>query len=91
MDAQAAAAGGAAEVVRFGAGAAGPPLELELRRPLTLAELRRHKRAFLKLATKITFARLQDTAAARRMFVDYLRNSLAAEGTSGGVGRAPEL
>jgi protein KTI12 len=38
-----------------------------------IAELRRHKRAFLKLATKITFSRLQDAAAAQRLFVDYLR------------------
>ncbi|GLC51570.1 hypothetical protein PLESTB_000516700 [Pleodorina starrii] len=89
MEAQAAAAGGAAEVVRFGGGGGGgPPLELELRRPLTLAELRRHKRAFLKLATKITFARLQDAAAARRMFVDYLRSNLAAEAAGGGGGAA---
>ncbi|EFJ43121.1 hypothetical protein VOLCADRAFT_121470 [Volvox carteri f. nagariensis] len=84
MDAQAAAAGGAAEVVRFGGGTSGPPMELELRRALTLAELRRHKRAFLKLATKITFARLHDAAAARRMFVDYLRSNLAAEAAGGG-------
>lgn len=82
MDAQATAAGGAAEVVRFEGTADGsgrPPLELELPRQLTLVELRRHKRAFLKLATKITFARLQDATAARRLFVDYLRSSLVSE------------
>ena len=88
VEAQAAAAGGAAEVVRFapagGGGGGGPPLELELRRAVTLAELRRHKRSFLKLATKITFARLQDAAAARRMFVDYLRTNLAADAGGGG-------
>eukprot|EP00198_Chlamydomonas_reinhardtii_P002189 XP_001691525.1 predicted protein [Chlamydomonas reinhardtii] len=79
-EAQAAAAGGAAEVVRFPG--------LELRRPVSLAELRRHKRAFLKLATKITFARLQvcrDATAAKRMFVDYLRTALAGEGGGGGA------
>ncbi|KXZ48912.1 hypothetical protein GPECTOR_24g201 [Gonium pectorale] len=99
MEAQAAAAGGAAEVVRIAAGsgsaAAGPgpgaaaaaAIELELRRAVSLAELRRHKRAFLKLATKITFARLSDADAARRMFVDYLRTQLAAEaGGGGGMG-----
>ncbi|PNW70227.1 hypothetical protein CHLRE_17g711050v5 [Chlamydomonas reinhardtii] len=88
-EAQAAAAGGAAEVVRFpgvgSGGGGGPPQELELRRPVSLAELRRHKRAFLKLATKITFARLQDATAAKRMFVDYLRTALAGEGGGGGA------
>ncbi|PNH08860.1 Protein KTI12, partial [Tetrabaena socialis] len=85
IEAQAAAMCGAASLVRFACAPAGttgasgtgttsstPPLELELRRHVTLAELRRHKRSFLKLATKITFARLHDAAAARRMFVDYL-------------------
>lgn len=42
------------------------------------AELRRHKRAFLKLATKITFSRLQDSTSAQRMFSDYLREQLGA-------------
>jgi hypothetical protein len=42
------------------------------------AELRRHKRSFLKLATKVTFSRLQDPAAAQRMFVDYIKQQLAA-------------
>ncbi|KAG2489062.1 hypothetical protein HYH03_012498 [Edaphochlamys debaryana] len=101
MEAQAAAAGGAAEIVRFsrpraaggGGGGAGPgpssqaqgppPLELELRRPVGLSELRRHKRSFLKVATKLTFARLQDASAAQRMFVDYLRTNLAEGGTGG--------
>ncbi|KAG2438046.1 hypothetical protein HXX76_005658 [Chlamydomonas incerta] len=94
-EAQAAAAGGAAEVVRFpgvsGGGGGGPPQELELQRPVSLAELRRHKRAFLKLATKITFARLQDASAAKRMFVDYLRTALASEGGGGGGGAAGEF
>lgn len=44
--------------------------------PPACPELRRHKRGFLKLATKVTFARLQDAAAAQRMFVDYLRENL---------------
>lgn len=37
------------------------------------SELRRHKRAFLKLATKIMSSRLQDPAAAQRLFVEHLR------------------
>uniref|UniRef100_A0A383WLJ4 Protein KTI12 homolog n=1 Tax=Tetradesmus obliquus TaxID=3088 RepID=A0A383WLJ4_TETOB len=49
-------------------------------RHLPLAELRRHKRSFLKLATKVTFSRLQDPAAAQRMFVDYIKQQLAAAG-----------
>lgn len=40
-------------------------------------ELRRHKRAFLQLATKIMFARLQDAETARRMFIDYLRDNVS--------------
>lgn len=46
------------------------------------AELRRHKRAFLKLATKVTFSRLQDPAAAQRLFVDHLRMTLAGSASS---------
>lgn len=53
-----------------------------------LAELRRHKRSFLKLATKVTFARLSDAAAARRMFVDYLRGNLTGAGGAGAGGLA---
>jgi hypothetical protein len=44
---------------------------------VTLPELRRHKRAFMKLATNLTWNRVQDAATARRMFVDYLRQQLA--------------
>jgi protein KTI12 len=36
-------------------------------------ELRRHKRAFLKLATKMAYSRVADPDAARRLFADYLR------------------
>lgn len=45
-----------------------------------LPELRRHKRAFMKLATQQTFLRLRDAAAAQRLFVDYLRDQLAVGG-----------
>lgn len=80
MEAQAAAGGAAAGVVAFGAGIA----PLQLRQPVTLAELRRHKRSFLKLATKITFARLSDAESARRMFVDFLRDNLQQQQAGGG-------
>jgi protein KTI12 len=36
-------------------------------------ELRRHKRAFLKLATKMAYSRVSDAAMAQRLFADYLR------------------
>jgi protein KTI12 len=49
---------------------------LRLNRQLPLAELRRHKRAFLKLATQNVATRLQDRASARRLFADYLRESV---------------
>lgn len=49
----------------------------------THTELRRHKRAFLKLATKITFTRLQDPAAAQRLFVDHLRVQLTQQQLGG--------
>mmetsp|Transcript_21949 Transcript_21949/g.37545 ORF Transcript_21949/g.37545 Transcript_21949/m.37545 type:complete len:331 (+) Transcript_21949:94-1086(+) len=78
-DAQAAAAGGPAGLVRVPASTGpGPPTgrqsgpSLQLDQFVPLAELRRHKRSFLKLATKITFSRLSDPAAAQRMFVDYI-------------------
>lgn len=46
----------------------------------TCAELRRHKRSFLRLATKITFSRLSDAAAAQRLFVDFLNQQLGGSG-----------
>uniref|UniRef100_A0A7S0YTM1 Uncharacterized protein n=1 Tax=Polytomella parva TaxID=51329 RepID=A0A7S0YTM1_9CHLO len=48
---------------------------LALSRPFPVAELRRLKRAFLKLATKVTFARIQDRMTAKKLFIDYLRSS----------------
>lgn len=44
---------------------------------MTVAELRRHKRAFLRLATNLVLTRAPDAAAAQRMFVDYLADQLA--------------
>eukprot|EP00878_Enallax_costatus_P015685 GHUV01016433.1.p1 GENE.GHUV01016433.1~~GHUV01016433.1.p1 ORF type:complete len:149 (+),score=33.92 GHUV01016433.1:349-795(+) len=55
--------------------------KMQLTRHVSLAELRRHKRAFLKLATKMTYSRLQDPAAAQRSFVDYLKQQIL--GTAG--------
>lgn len=75
MQAQAEAAGDAPGIVRFGEHA--PPLQLP--QAVTLAELRRHKRSFLKLATKITFARIQDADAGRRLFIDHLRQHLSGQ------------
>ena len=49
---------------------------LRLNRQLPLAELRRHKRVFLKLSTQNVGTRLQDRASARRLFADYLRESV---------------
>ncbi|KAI8467670.1 MAG: chromatin associated protein KTI12 [Monoraphidium minutum] len=72
--AQAQAGGGAAGLLDLGPGAG----RLQLDRPVTLAELRRHKRSFLKLATKITFSRVATAAAAQRLFVEYLAQQAAA-------------
>lgn len=49
---------------------------LQLDRPVTLAELRRHKRVFLKMSTQNLASRLPDRQSARRMFVNYLREHL---------------
>ena len=51
-------------------------LSLDISRPMLLPELRRHKRAFMKLATNQTWIRMPDAAAAQRLFVDYLRQQL---------------
>ncbi|KIY99639.1 putative Protein KTI12 like protein [Monoraphidium neglectum] len=71
-NAQTQAGGGPAGLLDIGGGAG----KLQLTRLVPLAELRRHKRAFLKLATKITFSRIADATTAQRMFVDYLRQQL---------------
>ena len=49
---------------------------LHLQNSVTLAELRRHKRMFLKLSTQNVATRLQDRQSARRMFVEFLREHL---------------
>ncbi|KAG1671711.1 hypothetical protein FOA52_007503 [Chlamydomonas sp. UWO 241] len=72
-----AGAGCAPGIVRVAGPGGGESLSLTLEAPVTLAELRRHKRAFLKLATKMLFARVSDADTARRMFVDYLRSNIS--------------
>ncbi|GFH11673.1 uncharacterized protein HaLaN_07211 [Haematococcus lacustris] len=74
MHAQEAAAGGAAGIVRL---ASGGRAVLQLDQLVSIAELRRHKRAMIKLATKVTFTRISDAATVQRMFVDYLISNVA--------------
>lgn len=71
-DAQTTAAGGAAGQVSLGPGI--QPLVLQ--EQVTMPELRRHKRAFLKLATQIHNNRVQSAQDAKRMFADYLQTNL---------------
>jgi len=47
-----------------------------LQEQVTMPELRRHKRAFLKLATQIHNNRVQSAQDAKRMFADYLQTTL---------------
>jgi len=82
VEAQSNAGGNAAGVVNLGVAAG----QLNLQRPVSLAELRRHKRSFLKLATKVTWARLQDVAGAQRLFVDHLRDQIALQQSASGYG-----
>jgi protein KTI12 len=50
---------------------------LQLHQPVSIAELRRHKRSFMKLATKVLFARLSDSSRAKLMFIEYLSDNIA--------------
>lgn len=71
-DAQSAAAGGPAGQVTLG-----PGIEpLVLQDLVSMPELRRHKRAFIKLATQISNNRVQSAHDAKRMFADYLQTNL---------------
>jgi len=72
IDAQAAVGGEAAGAVAF----EGLSERLHLQRPVNLPELRRHKRAFLKLATQNDWLRLRDARGARLLFVEYLGDNL---------------
>eukprot|EP00873_Tetraselmis_striata_P043594 jgi/Tetstr1/463858/TSEL_008670.t1 len=51
---------------------------LELPRQMTASELRRHKRDFLRLATKNQSARVRDVEVVKRLFVEYLQDKAAA-------------
>ena len=71
-DAQSAAAGGPAGQVTLG-----PSIQpLVLQEFVSMPELRRHKRAFIKLATQISNNRVQSAQDAKRMFADYLQTNL---------------
>lgn len=72
VEAQTTAAGGSAGTVDFGTGIE----SLLLQDQVSVPELRRHKRAFMKLATQITSSRIQTAQDAKRMFVDYLQSNL---------------
>ena len=71
-DAQSSAAGGPAGQVTLGPGV--QPLVLQ--EVVSMPELRRHKRAFIKLATQISNNRVQSAQDAKRMFADYLQSTL---------------
>lgn len=49
---------------------------LHLDRLVGLPELRRHKRAFIRLATQNNWTRLQDVQEAQRMFLEYLEQNI---------------
>lgn len=49
---------------------------IRLSKPVTLPELRRHKRAFLKLATQNNWIRLRDSEDAQGVFADFLQQNL---------------
>lgn len=48
-------------------------LDLSLERPVSMPELRRLKRDFMKLLTQLHTDRLQDVSTAKRMFLEYLQ------------------
>ena len=47
-----------------------------LRRRLSLPEMRRHKRGFVKLLTQNSYTKLQNAEQGRQMFVDFLQNAV---------------
>jgi len=93
LEAQAAACGGAGpgfvelSSASSSGGGVGGAAPLRLRLPaggagggggVPVAELRAHKRAFVKMATRREHGRVEDPATARRLFVEYLSRQLAA-------------
>ncbi len=65
------ASGGAAGRVSFGEDIE----DLTLDDAVSLPELRRHKRSFMKLATQNAFSQIKSESATR-VFVSYLRDQL---------------
>lgn len=49
---------------------------LTLHRTMSMAELRRHKRSFLKLATQSIVSKAPDPSLAKRMFIEYLADKV---------------
>lgn len=70
VEAQSAAGSGAPGVIRFGSEL--PTLNLQ--RHISVSELRRHKRMFLRLVTSNSFNKLSHASAAPRLFINYLRD-----------------
>ncbi|KFM28800.1 KTI12-like protein [Auxenochlorella protothecoides] len=67
--------GGAPGTVQF----SGEIPSLRMDRPMHVAELRRHKRAFLRLVTNLSLTKAPDAVTAQRMFVDYLADQLTQQ------------
>lgn len=87
LEAQASGPAAIAELAPAGGGSGGGQGQvqgalLRLRLPpggaVPVAELRAHKRAFVRLATRREHGRVEDPAAARRLFVEYLQRELDA-------------
>ena len=66
----------AADASRDGVAVELDGLEHRLPSRMTIAELRKHKRAFMKLVTQNTFSRLENAQGARLIFLEYLCSSL---------------
>ena len=50
--------------------------KLQLSRPVSLPELRKHKRGFLKLSTQNNWLKVRNTENAQQLFVAYLSENL---------------
>jgi len=73
-----ASASSGAVIVKFGGDPNADDLpSLQLHQEVSIAELRRHKRSFMKLATKVLFARLTDSSRAKLMFIEYLSDNIS--------------
>eukprot|EP00898_Chlorokybus_atmophyticus_P006898 jgi/Chlat1/7209/Chrsp57S06758 len=74
IDAQSAAGGQPAGSVRIN-----PHAVVTLHRTVSLPELRRLKRTFVKMATQTTAAVTKDAESVKRMFVEYVQRELDAQ------------